>query len=195
LVGCGDESSSSDVGAEAGAAVGRMGSEASASSSSDETAESPSGGSDGPPPASPSSECPPGDAPPAFPAESPPPTMAGDMEPGEIPNGLGDEMLPQFGELIVDVPANGCIDIPTSLRANQRVLIYSHADDEKYTHVEIVAPNGQIVGDWHTGQPETTEGWDFYNENHVPADGIYVFRVTHENGSDEPFVISFYGQP
>jgi hypothetical protein len=204
LVACGEESADESAGAAAGEAVARN-AEDGAASPADEAGSEPSGssgesegsgGSDGPPAASPSSECPADDAPPAVPDESPPPTMAGDMEPGEIPNDvMSGEMVPQFGELIVDVPTGGCIDIPTSLREGQRVLIYSHADDDKYTHIEIFAPNGQVVGDWHTGQPGTSEGWDFFNENFVPADGVFVFRVTHERGSDDPFVISFYGQP
>jgi hypothetical protein len=202
LVACGEESADESAGAAAGEAVARS-AEGGAASPADEAGSEPgssgesegSGGSDEPPAASPSSECPADDAPPAVPDESPPPTMAGDMEPGEIPNGLGGETVPQFGELIVDVPANGCIDIPTSLRADQRMLVYTHADDEKYTHIEMFGPNGQRLADWHTGDPGTSEGWDFYNDTPIPSDGVYVFRVTHERGSDDPFVISFYGQP
>jgi hypothetical protein len=199
LAACGDETSDENAGAAAGAAVGT--SSTSAESSADEatestgSAEESSSSGDGPPAPSPSTECADPEGTPDVPDESPPPTMAGDMAPGEIPNGIGGEMVPQFGELIVDVEPEGCIDIPTALRSGQRVLIHTHADDGKYTRIEIFGPDGESHGSWDTGQPETLEGWDFYNDDPVPDDGVYIFRVTHLNGSDEPFVISFYGQP
>lgn len=188
-----DETADESAGSEAGAAVA-AGASTTAEPSADESAAEPGSSDDGPPEASPSSACPSGDAGPDIPAESTPPTTLPGMEGTDVPNGLGsDEMLPLFGQLVVDVEPQGCVDIPTQFRANQRVQVFTHADDGKRTHVEVFAPDGQSIGQWDTGEPETLEGWDFYNDTPMPADGTYVFRVTHEGGSDEPFMIAFYG--
>lgn len=152
-------------------------------------------GADGPPAPSPSTECVDPEGTPEIPADATPPTTIPGSEPSEVPNGImSEERLPQFGALVVDVGPQGCIDIPTRFRAGQRVQMLTHADDGKVTHIEVFAPDGHNIGQWDTGEPETIEGYDFYNDTPLPADGVYVFRVTHQSGSDEPFMIAFYGQ-
>lgn len=202
---CGEDSGDESAGAEVGAAAAAQGASSTAPAAEGEapaadegqSAEEPAGdsaSSDGPPAASPSTECADPEGTPEIPADATSPTTIPGSAPSDIPNGImSDEMLPQFGALVVDVEPGGCSDIATRFRANQRVQMMTHADDGKMTHIEVFAPDGRSIGQWETGQPETIEGWDFYNDTPLPADGVYVFRVTHQGGSDEPFMIAFYG--
>jgi hypothetical protein len=204
LSACGGDGGSGDVGAEVGAVAAAQGEGGEGSSSPPSSpAGEPgapaepggSGGGDGsgPPAASPSTPC--GEGAPDGPDDAPPPTTIPGSEPTEIPSGLmSEEMLPQFGALVVDVEPEGCIDIATRFRANQRVQMMTHADDGKYTHIEVFDPEGESIAAWETGEPETMEGWDFFHDTPLPADGVYVFRVTHREGSDEAFMIAFYGE-
>jgi hypothetical protein len=198
LSACGDDDGS--AGGDAGAAIA-----AGASSTAEGSTEPPAAddggdsGSDdndstGPVP-SPSIPCSDPEGAPQIPNESPPPTMAGDMQPQTVPNGIGGEDVLQFGELIVDVGPQGCIDIPTHFRAGQRVLVHSFADDGNVSDVRVYGPDGAELGEWQTGERETVEGYDFYNDTPMPADGTYIFRVIHRDGHDDPFAISFFGDP
>jgi hypothetical protein len=197
LSACGDESADENAGGDAGAAIaaGASSTESSVAGDTGGSESESSGSGDGPPVASPSIPCSDPEAAPQIPNQSPPPTMAGDMEPQTVPNGIGGEEVLQFGELIVDVGAQGCIDIPTHFRAGQRVLVHSFADDGNVSDVRVYGPDGAELGAWQTGAPETVEGYDFYNDTPMPADGTYIFRVIHRDGHDDPFAISFFGDP
>jgi hypothetical protein len=201
LSACGSETADESAGGDAGAAIA-----AGASSTAEGSTESsdpedsggseaePGGSSTGPVP-SPSIPCSDPEAAPQVPNQSPPPTMAGDMEPQRVPNGIGGEDVLQFGELIVDVGPQGCIDIPTHFRAGQRVLVHSFADDGNVSDVRVYGPDGAELGEWQTGERETVEGYDFYNDTPMPTEGTYIFRVIHRDGHDDPFAISFFGDP
>lgn len=199
---CGDDTGEKDAGSALGAAVAADGSTTTGPAGQDATGGAPSAGDDGsgdssasgPPAPSPSTECVDPEGRPAIPAEAAPPTTIPGSEPSELPNGvMSDEMLPQFGALVVDVGPQGCIDIATRFRADQRVQMITHADDGILTRIEVFGPDGASLGAWETGERGTIEGQDFYNEAQLPADGTYVFRITHLDGSDDPFMIAFYG--
>lgn len=201
LSACGDETVDENAGGGAGAAVASSASSTAEGSTESSAAEESSGSgavpseSNGGPVPSPSIPCSDPEGAPQIPNESPSPTMAGDMEPQTVPNGIGGEEVLQFGELIVDVGPQGCIDIPTHFRAGQRVLVHSFADDGNFSDIRVYAPDGEELAEWQTGERETVEGWDFYNDTPMPADGTYIFRVIHRNGHDDPFAISFFGDP
>jgi hypothetical protein len=192
LWGCSE--SSNDAGVQVGAAAAEQGSAAPRGEGGEAGNAAPEG-SAGPPAPSPSTPCESVDSEPAIPEESTPPTMAGDMEPGQVPNGpLSEERVPQFGELIIQVEAQSCQEYSAEFRADQRVLMHTHADDGNYSDIQVYGPDGRRIAEWQTGQPGTVEGADFYNDDWMPADGTYVFRVIHREGSATPFVIAFYGQ-
>jgi hypothetical protein len=126
--------------------------------------------------------------PPAIPGDAAPPTTAPGTEPLEIPEG------PMFGEFVVDVDPDGFVDVPVSLRQGQNVSILSNADDGIYTHISVYAPDSSVLGEWDGGQPEVINGWTFDDEDPLPTDGVYVIRVQHRSGRDDPFMLRFYGE-
>jgi hypothetical protein len=126
--------------------------------------------------------------PPDFPDSAAPPTTAPSSEPLSIPEG------PLFGEFAVDVDADGFVDVPVSLRQGQEITILSNADDGIYTNISVFAPDGEVIGHWEGGQPEVINGWTFDDEDPLPVDGVYVIRVEHRSGRDDPFMLRFYGE-
>jgi hypothetical protein len=127
--------------------------------------------------------------PPDFPDQAAPPTTAPGTEPLDIPEG------PMFGELPVDVDPDGFVDVPVALRQGQHVSILSNADDGIYTHISVYAPDSTVLGGWDGGEPGVVNGWTFDDEDPLPTDGVYVIRVQHRSGRDEPFLLRFYGDP
>jgi hypothetical protein len=125
--------------------------------------------------------------PPAIPDRAAPPTTAPGTEPLDIPEG------PMFGELPVDVDPDGFVDVPVALRRGQHVSILSNADDGVYTHISVYAPDSTVLGEWDGGEPGVVNGWTFDDEDPLPNDGVYVIRVQHRSGRDDPFMLRFYG--
>jgi hypothetical protein len=139
-----------------------------------------------------------GDAPasdlpaPTFPESTPPTTVEG-MEPVSIPGADGDD--PIFGQLVVDLDPGGYVDLPAQLRRGQHVQVLSSADDGIRSRTTVFAPDGSTIGEWEsTGRPGDIQGYYWDDEDVLPADGTYVFRVEHLGGADKPFVLSFYGE-
>jgi len=127
--------------------------------------------------------------PPDIPAEAAPPTTAPGTEPLDIPEG------PMFGEFPVDVEPDGFVDVPVALRRGQHVTILSNADDGVYTHISVYAPDSSVLGEWDGGEPRVINGYTFDDEDPLPTDGVYVIRVQHRSGRDDPFLLRFYGDP
>jgi hypothetical protein len=129
---------------------------------------------------------------PSFPASSPPTTVEG-MEAVSIPGAAGDD--PIFGQLIVDLEPGGYLDLPTHLRRGQHVQVLSSADDGIRSRTTVFAPDGTTVGQWESsGRPGDIVGYYWDDDDVLPADGTYVFRVEHLGGADNPFVLAFYGE-
>ena len=69
------------------------------------------------------------------------------------------------------------------------------ADDGIRSRTTVFAPDGRTVGQWDSsGRPGDIEGYYWDDEDALPEDGTYVFRVEHLGGAHNPFVLSFYGQ-
>ena len=129
---------------------------------------------------------------PTFPESSPPTTVEG-MEAVSIPGANGDD--PIFGQLVVDLEPGGYVDLPTHLRQGQHMQVLSSADDGIRSRTTVFAPDGSAIGEWESsGQPGEVTGYYWDDEDVLPADGTYVFRVEHLGGADNPFVLSFYGE-
>jgi hypothetical protein len=126
--------------------------------------------------------------PPDFPDEAAPPTTAPGTDSLEIPEG------PLFGEFVVDVEPDGFVDVPVALRQGQEITILSNADDGVYTRIRVYAPDGSVLGEWEGGEPEVINGWSFDSSDPLPVDGVYVVRVQHRSGHDDPFMLRFYGE-
>jgi hypothetical protein len=126
--------------------------------------------------------------PPDIPDEASPPTTGPETEPLEIPEG------PLFGEFLVDVEPEGHVDVPVSLRQGQEITILSNADDGIYTHISVYGPDGTVLDDWDGGQPEVINGVYYDESDPLPTDGVYVIRVQHRSGRDDPFMLRFYGE-
>jgi hypothetical protein len=124
---------------------------------------------------------------PDAPADAAPPTTAPGTEPLSIPEG------PLIGEFPVDVDPQGFVDVPVSLRQGQHVTILSNADDGIHTHITVYGPDNAVLGEWDGGEPGVINGWTFDDEDPLPADAVYVIRVQHRSGRDDPFMLRFYG--
>jgi hypothetical protein len=124
---------------------------------------------------------------PDAPADAAPPTTAPGTEPISIPEGA------LIGEFPVDVEPQGFVDVPVRLRQGQHVTILSNADDGILTHITVYGPDDEVLGEWNGGEPGVINGWTFDDEDPLPADAVYVVRVQHRRGSDEPFMLRFYG--
>jgi hypothetical protein len=126
-----------------------------------------------------------------IPAESVPPTTVPGSEPGSVPGAGGD--LPLFAHVVVDLSPGGYLDFPVHLRADQHLQLLSLGDDGIGTHIEVFAPDGTSEGSWEGGQPGVINGLEWHDDDELPATGTYVIRVVHLGGSDERFVLGFYG--
>ena len=126
--------------------------------------------------------------PPDFPDQAAPPTTAPGTEALEIPEG------PLFGEFVVDVDPGGFVDVPVSLHQGQNLTILSNADDGIDTHISVYAPDSSVIGQWDGGEPGVINGWTFDDADPLPVDGVYVIRVQHRTGRDDPFMLRFYGE-
>jgi hypothetical protein len=125
------------------------------------------------------------------PADSSPPTTIPGSEPASVPGGDGD--LPLFGHLVVDVDPGGYQDFAVYLREDQQFQLLSLADDGIMTHIEIFAPDGSSEGNWDGGEPGVVNGLEWFGDDKLPATGTYVVRVVHAGGSDDRFVLAFFG--
>jgi hypothetical protein len=134
----------------------------------------------------------PADLPPVtIPEESTPPTTIPGSEPGSVPGADGD--LPLFGHLVVDVDPGGYQDFAVYLREDQQFQLLSLADDGIMTHIEVFAPDGSSEGTWDGGEPGVINGLEWFGDEKLPATGTYVIRVIHTGGSDDRFVLAFFG--
>jgi hypothetical protein len=125
--------------------------------------------------------------------ESSPPTTRPGTPANVVPGPDGD--LPLFGQVVVDLDQGGYQDFAVSLREDQSVQLLSLADDGVETHIEVFAPDGSSEGSWDGGEPGVVNGLEWYpgTEDAIPAAGTYVIRVIHTGGSDDPFVLGFFG--
>jgi hypothetical protein len=123
---------------------------------------------------------------------SPPTTRPGTPS-AAVPGPDGD--LPLFGQIVVDLDQGGYHDFAVSLRDDQALQLLSLADDGVETHIEVFAPDGSSEGSWDGGEPGVINGLEWYpgTDDALPATGTYVIRVIHTGGSDDPFVLGFYG--
>jgi len=128
---------------------------------------------------------------PTFP-ESTPPTTAPGTEALTVPGARGDD--PLFGQVYVDVDPGGHSDHPVQLREGQHIQVLSSADDGIRTQIEVYAPDGRQVGTWEGGEPGSVTGYYWDDQDALPLTGTYVFRVVHTGGSDEPFLLTFFGE-
>ena len=126
-----------------------------------------------------------------IPADSSAPTTIPGSEPGSVPGADGD--LPLFGHLVVDVDPGGYQDFSVYLREDQQFQLLSLADDGIMTHIEIFAPDGTSEGSWDGGEPGVINGLEWFGDEKLPATGTYVIRVIHTGGSDDRFVLGFFG--
>jgi hypothetical protein len=125
--------------------------------------------------------------------ESSPPTTRPGTPANVVPGPDGD--LPLFGQVVVDLDQGGYQDFAVSLREDQSVQLLSLADDGVETHIEVFAPDGSSEGSWDGGEPGVVNGLEWYpgTEDAIPVAGTYVIRVIHTGGSDDPFVLGFFG--
>ena len=126
-----------------------------------------------------------------IPATSSPPTTIPGSEPASVPGGDGD--LPLFAQLIVDVDPGGYQDLAVYLRQDQELQLLSLADDGIMTDIEVFAPDGSSEGSWQGGEPGVVNGLEWFGDEQLPATGTYVIRVVHTGGSDDRFVLAFFG--
>jgi hypothetical protein len=126
-----------------------------------------------------------------IPAESSPPTTIPGSEPTSVPGADGD--LPIFAHLVVDVDPGGYQDFAVYLRQDQEFQLLSLADDGIMTHIEVFAPDGSSEGSWEGGEPGVVNGLEWFGDEKLPATGTYVIRVIHTGGSDDRFVLGFFG--
>ncbi len=109
-----------------------------------------------------------------------------------MPGPDGD--MPLWGHLLVDLKPGGYVDFAVHLRKDQDIQVLSLADDGIDTDIEMFAPDGTSVGSWKGGQPKVVNGLEFSPDSPLPASGTYVIRVVHTGGSDNPFLIGFFGE-
>jgi hypothetical protein len=123
---------------------------------------------------------------------SPPTTRPGTPS-NAVPGPDGD--LPLFGQIVVDLDQGAYQDFAVTLREDQSLQLLSLADDGIETHIEVFAPDGSSEGSWDGGARGVVNGLEWYpgTEDAVPATGTYVIRVIHTGGSDDPFVLGFFG--
>ncbi len=123
---------------------------------------------------------------------SPPTTRPGTPS-NAVPGPDGD--LPLFGQIVVDLDQGGYHDFAVTLREDQSLQLLSLADDGVETHIEVFAPDGSSEGTWDGGEPGVVNGLEWYpdTDDSLPATGTYVIRVIHTGGSDDPFVLGFFG--
>jgi hypothetical protein len=142
-----------------------------------------------PPEGSPRTDLPPVDTS----VESSPPTTRPGTPSNVVPGPDGD--LPLFGQIVVDLDQGGYQDFAVTLREDQSIQLLSLADDGIETHIEVFAPDGSSEGSWDGGERGVVNGLEWYpgTEDAVPATGTYVIRVIHTGGSDDPFVLGFFG--
>jgi len=126
-----------------------------------------------------------------IPEESSPPTTVPGTEPSSVPGADGD--LPLFAHLVVDVDPGGYQDFAVYLREDQEFQLLSLADDGIITHIEVFAPDGSSEGSWDGGEPGVVNGLEWFGDEKLPATGTYVIRVIHTGGSDDRFVLGFFG--
>jgi hypothetical protein len=126
-----------------------------------------------------------------IPAESSPPTTIPGSEPSSVPGADGD--LPLFAQLVVDVDPGGYQDFAVYLRQDQEFQLLSLADDGIKTHIEVFAPDGSSEGGWEGGEPGVVNGLEWFGDELLPATGTFVIRVIHTGGSDDRFVLGFFG--
>jgi len=126
-----------------------------------------------------------------IPAESSPPTTIPGSEPTSVPGADGD--LPIFAHLVVDLDPGGYQDFAVYLRQDQKFQLLSLADDGISTHIEVFAPDGSSEGSWEGGEPGVVNGLEWFGDEQLPATGTYVIRVVHTGGSDDRFVLGFFG--
>ena len=126
-----------------------------------------------------------------IPAESSPPTTITGSEPTSVPGADGD--LPIFAHLVVDLDPGGYQDFAVHLRQDQEFQLLSLADDGIITHIEVFAPDGSREGSWDGGEPGVVNGLEWFGDEKLPATGTYVIRVVHTGGSDDRFVLAFFG--
>lgn len=126
-----------------------------------------------------------------IPAESSPPTTIPGSEPTSVPGADGD--LPIFAHLVVDLDPGGYQDFAVHLRQDQEFQLLSLADDGIMTHIEVFAPDGSSEGSWEGGEPGVVNGLEWFGDEKLPATGTYVIRVIHTGGSDDRFVLGFFG--
>jgi hypothetical protein len=130
--------------------------------------------------------------PPTFPESGPPTTVEG-MEPLSVPGAEGDD--PLFGQLVVDLEPDGYVDLPTELRQGQEFQVLTTADDGIRSRTTVFAPDGSTVAQWESsGRRGDIEGYYWDDEDVLPADGTYVFRVEHLGGAHNQFLLAFYGE-
>jgi hypothetical protein len=137
--------------------------------------------------------------PPDIPAEASTPTTAPGTEADTWPIGFPVDApgnsVPLIGDIVVDLEPEGYVDFPIHLREGQLVAVISAGDDGRMTHIEIFRPDGTSEGSWQGGEPEVINGWEWVaDDERVPLTGTYVFRVIHLGGSDEPFLLRFFGE-
>jgi hypothetical protein len=129
---------------------------------------------------------------PSFPESSPPTTIEG-MDPVSVPGAHGDD--PIVGQLVVDLEPGSYVDLPTHLRAGQHIQVLTSADDGIRSRTTVFAPDGSSIATWDSsGRPGEIEGYYWDDDDPLPADGTYVFRVVHLGGAHNPFVLAFYGE-
>jgi hypothetical protein len=159
-----------------------------AGSVSDDTAPTTEAAPEGPPAGA--------DLPPAtIPSEASAPTTIPGSEPSSVPVDIfsGGE-APLFGHLVVDLEPGGYQDFAVHLRDDQELQLLSLADDGTKTQIEVFAPDGSSEGWWEGGEPGVVNGLEWYlSDEPLPATGTYVVRVIHTGGSDERFVLGFFG--
>jgi hypothetical protein len=126
-----------------------------------------------------------------IPATSSAPTTIPGSEPASVPGADGD--LPLFAQLIVDVDPGGYQDLAVYLRQGQELQLLSLADDGIMTDIEVFAPDGSSEGSWQGGEPGVVNGLEWFGDEQLPATGTYVIRVIHTGGSDDRFVLGFFG--
>lgn len=132
---------------------------------------------------------------PDIPADASPPTTIAGTEPRDYPVGLSGETIPMFGEIVVDLEPDGYVDVAVHLEEGQRVAVISAADDGVLTEIQIYLPDGTLHGSWEGGEEGVISGWEWLSDgDFIPSTGTYVFRVIHLGGSDEPFLLRFFGQ-
>lgn len=123
--------------------------------------------------------------------EASPPQLHAGIEGMEYPVGL-DERVPILGEVAIDLPQDGYVDVAVHLEEGE-VYMLASANDRIGAHFEVYDPDGAVIAEWtDEGEPDVVQGWEFSQEDTLTQSGTYVFRVISANGGTGQFPLRFF---